>query len=134
MKDFTIQITTKGKVGITYPEKSNYNVVLEQLKPYLVKAESTSAKIVSRKEISKPKKKISTERPSKMGFWEYQLEKRKYEDEKKNKQKVELEAKISVLREQMEMRRRGEGRMTRLEEAKRRLKYREIHGKGRTGS
>jgi len=46
MKDFTFQITTNGKVGITYPKGSNYDVGLEQLKPFLVKAEGTPATII----------------------------------------------------------------------------------------
>jgi hypothetical protein len=35
LKDFTIQITTKSKLGITYPKTSNYDVVLETLKPII---------------------------------------------------------------------------------------------------
>jgi hypothetical protein len=45
-KDFTVQITTQGKLGITYPEKSSYDIILEQLKPCLVKADNTPAKII----------------------------------------------------------------------------------------
>ena len=47
MKDFSIQITTKGKLGIFYPETANYKVVLEKLKPFLIRADGSQAKIIS---------------------------------------------------------------------------------------
>jgi len=47
MKDFSIQITTKGKLGIFYPATANYEAVLEKLKPFLIKADGSQAKIIS---------------------------------------------------------------------------------------
>jgi hypothetical protein len=47
MKDFSIQITTKGKLGIFYPETANYKLVLEKLKPFLIRADGSQAKIIS---------------------------------------------------------------------------------------
>jgi hypothetical protein len=41
LKDYTVQITTKGKLGISYPESANYQTVLEKLKPLLVKADGS---------------------------------------------------------------------------------------------
>ena len=74
MKDFTVQITTQGKLGIFYPETSDYNMVLEKLQPYLVKADGSQAKIL--REIRISKKKLSTEEKSsteksKFSFWEW---------------------------------------------------------------
>ncbi|MEM2999180.1 MAG: hypothetical protein QXD19_00210 [Candidatus Bathyarchaeia archaeon] len=46
LKDYTIQITTKGKLGIFYPEISNPDIALEKLKPYMVTAEGLPAKII----------------------------------------------------------------------------------------
>jgi|GEM_PF-5912060 hypothetical protein len=42
LKDYTVQITTKGKLGISYPESANYQIVLEKLKPLLVRADGSS--------------------------------------------------------------------------------------------
>ena len=56
-KDFTIQITTAGKLSITYPENADTKVVLEKVKPFLTKADGTPAKII-RKITPKPKAKI----------------------------------------------------------------------------
>jgi hypothetical protein len=41
LKDYTVQITTKGKLGISYPESANYQTVLEKLKPLLVRADGS---------------------------------------------------------------------------------------------
>jgi hypothetical protein len=41
LKDYTVQITTNGKLGISYPESANYQIVLEKLKPLLVKADGS---------------------------------------------------------------------------------------------
>ncbi len=49
LKDFTVQITTNGKIGITYPETANYNVAMERLKPYLVRADKTPVKTITLK-------------------------------------------------------------------------------------
>ena len=46
LKDFTLQITTKSKIGITYPENSDYRIVLERLKPFLVKPDGSTAEIL----------------------------------------------------------------------------------------
>lgn len=55
-KDVTIQTTTKGKLGITYPRDMDYNIILEKLRPLLVKADHTQAEIIKViKEPSKPK-------------------------------------------------------------------------------
>ena len=61
MKDFTVQITTQGKLGIFYPETADYNIVLEKVMPFLVKADGSQAKIL--REIS-----ISEKKPSKEDF------------------------------------------------------------------
>jgi len=61
MKDFTVQITTQGKLGIFYPETAGYNVILERLKPYLVKADGSPAQIIERIEISEKTQKLSEE-------------------------------------------------------------------------
>ena len=42
LKDYTVQITTKAKLGISYPESANYQTVLEKLKPLLVRADGSS--------------------------------------------------------------------------------------------
>jgi hypothetical protein len=41
LKDYTVQITNKGKLGISYPESANYQIVLEKLKPLLVRPEGS---------------------------------------------------------------------------------------------
>jgi hypothetical protein len=41
LKDYTVQITTKGKLGISYPESANYQIVLEKLKHLLVRADGS---------------------------------------------------------------------------------------------
>lgn len=56
LKDFTIQITTQGKLGIFYPETADYNLILERLKPYLVKADGSQAKILREIKISTEEK------------------------------------------------------------------------------
>ncbi|MBS7647998.1 MAG: hypothetical protein QW763_03700 [Archaeoglobaceae archaeon] len=43
MKGFSIQITTKGKLGIFYPETTMYKTILEKLKPLLVRSDGTQA-------------------------------------------------------------------------------------------
>jgi len=43
LKDYTVQVTTKGKLGIWYPEGEDFNVVLERLNPYLVRADGSLA-------------------------------------------------------------------------------------------
>lgn len=50
-KDATFQITTKGKLGIWYPDEVGYEGFLEQLKPLLVKADGNPSEkfIVIRK-------------------------------------------------------------------------------------
>jgi hypothetical protein len=48
-KDFTVQVTTKGKVNITFPETSDYTAILNRLKPYLLNAEGKQAKLISTK-------------------------------------------------------------------------------------
>lgn len=44
LKDFTLQITTKGKVCISYPENSDYTIIIERLKPFLVKPDGSPIK------------------------------------------------------------------------------------------
>jgi len=44
-KDYTVQITSKGKLGIFFPEKSDLFVLLEKVKPHLLTAEGLPAKI-----------------------------------------------------------------------------------------
>jgi hypothetical protein len=70
MKDFSIQITTKGKLGIFYPETANYEVVLEKLKPFLIRADGSQAKIISVIDETTPNSKSITEK-GKFGFWEW---------------------------------------------------------------
>jgi hypothetical protein len=58
LKDITFQITTRGKIGIFYPEGVNPQVALERLKPYLVKADGSPASIkhlIDEKPLEKPK-------------------------------------------------------------------------------
>jgi hypothetical protein len=67
LKDYTIQITTKGKLGIYYLETSNPDVALEKFKPYMVTAEGTPAKIIkpiAYNESKTDKEKPSSEKPS----------------------------------------------------------------------
>jgi hypothetical protein len=45
LKDVTFQITTRGKVGIFYPENFSPKFALERLKPYLVRADGSPASI-----------------------------------------------------------------------------------------
>jgi len=45
LKDVTYQITTRGKVGIFYPENFDYKIALERLKPYLVRVDGSPASI-----------------------------------------------------------------------------------------
>jgi len=59
-KDFTVMITTNGKLGIYYPEKSNPDVILDKLKAYLVTAEGTQAKIIKTIEDKKFSEKVET--------------------------------------------------------------------------
>jgi len=53
LKDFTIQVTTKSKLSITYPEELSYEVALEQLKPYLVRADGSPAQKIEKKSSTK---------------------------------------------------------------------------------
>jgi len=59
LKDVTFQITTKGKLSVTYPENMDYRFILEKVKPHLVKADGSSAKIL--KEIPIHKKAPNSE-------------------------------------------------------------------------
>ena len=63
LKDVTFQITTRGKVGIFYPEGFNPKIALERLKPYLVKADGSPASIQhlikEKMELEKPKPQVS---------------------------------------------------------------------------
>jgi hypothetical protein len=102
LKDFTVQITTKGKLGITYPETSNYDVVLEQLKPYLVKADNTPAKIISIIKSSELKEKPSTEKPSRFNLFSYLKWRTEYNDKKREKELKELDVEYHRLLKQME--------------------------------
>jgi len=45
-KDVTIQITTRAKLGITYPEEVGYEKPLKCLKLLLVTADGRPAKII----------------------------------------------------------------------------------------
>ncbi len=47
-KDVTIQVTNRGKLGITYPEQMNYQLLLPQLKNLLVRPDGTQAEIIGR--------------------------------------------------------------------------------------
>jgi hypothetical protein len=53
LRDFTIQVTTKSKLSITYPEELSYEVVLKRLKPYLVRADGSPAQRVERRSTAK---------------------------------------------------------------------------------
>lgn len=46
-KDVAIQVTTKNKLSITYPTEFDYNLILEKLKPMLVKADNSQAEIIN---------------------------------------------------------------------------------------
>lgn len=72
MKDFTIQITTKGKLGIFYPEGSDYNVILEKVSPFLVKADGSQAEILSERpsRIKKESSKRIEVSKETLEFWE----------------------------------------------------------------
>jgi len=67
MKDFTVQITTQGKLGIFYPETADYNIILERLKPYLVKADGSQAEIIKEIGISK----VDSKEEKRFSFWEW---------------------------------------------------------------
>ena len=75
MKDFTVQITTQGKLGIFYPETADYNIILERLKPYLVKADGSQAKILREISISekKPSEGLFDELAEDLGLTKEQL-------------------------------------------------------------
>ena len=45
LKDVKFQITTRGKVGVFYPENLDPKIALEKLKPYLIKADGSPASI-----------------------------------------------------------------------------------------
>ncbi|MEM3459273.1 MAG: hypothetical protein QXN36_01615 [Candidatus Bathyarchaeia archaeon] len=62
LKDYTVQITTSGKLGITYPKGSDFHIILEQLKPYLVKPDGSQAKIIGI--IKKPNRSVEEKRPA----------------------------------------------------------------------
>jgi len=68
-KDVTFQITTHGKLGIIYPEETDYQDFLERIKPFLVRADGTPAEIVDTIKESSQKKKKSEER--KFGLFEW---------------------------------------------------------------
>lgn len=58
----TIQVTTKGKLSITYPKEIDYKIILQELLPHLVKADRTSAEITGIiKTQSEPKGKLRYE-------------------------------------------------------------------------
>jgi hypothetical protein len=44
--DITLQITSKSKLSITYPENIDYHDTLERVKPFLVKADNTPIKLL----------------------------------------------------------------------------------------
>jgi len=65
-KDVTFQITTNSKLGIYYPKETTYEPFLEQLKPYLLRPDNTSAKkfkIIEQSKLTKENQKPSTEKP-----------------------------------------------------------------------
>ena len=65
LKDFTIQITTHSKLGITYPESTGYRMILERLYPFLVKADGTQAHILQ----VKRQKTMEKENWPDVDFW-----------------------------------------------------------------
>lgn len=46
-RDVKFQVTTKGKLGIYYPQEITIEKCLERVKPYLVKADGSPAKVIS---------------------------------------------------------------------------------------
>ena len=68
LKDYTVQITTKGKLGISYPESANYQIVLEKLKPLLVRPDGSPIRKLEQIKIAEAKKP-STEKPSRFRYW-----------------------------------------------------------------
>jgi hypothetical protein len=62
-KDVTFQITTKGKLGIYFPEDANYEPFLTMVKPFLVKADGAPAeKFIVTLVPSKPKDECTSEK------------------------------------------------------------------------
>jgi len=91
MKDFTIQITTKGKLGIFYPGTANYEIVLEKLKNILVKADgSPTQKLEKIEESEIPDSWEIKEKHSKFGFFERLLKDRS-ERKRKEQEKIDKE-------------------------------------------
>lgn len=99
LKDFTIQITTKGKLGITYPETSNYNVVLDKLKPYLVRADNTPARILR---VISNKASIK-DGSSKLGFWGSLNRRDARKDRERDLRERWIDCQIDMLFEEMEL-------------------------------
>lgn len=101
LKDITYQITAKGKVGIFYPESFNPQQAIEQLQPYLVKADGSPAQITGLIEVSEKTQKLS-DKPSKLNVWQYLKWKQQYEDERQDKLLEEFEEKeLKPIRRQL---------------------------------
>lgn len=90
LKDITYQITAKGKVGIFYPESFNPQQAIEQLQPYLVKADGSHAQITGLIEVSEKTQKLS-DKPSKLNVWGYLRWEREFEARQLDESIRELE-------------------------------------------
>ena len=100
LKDYTVQITTKQKLGIFYPETSNPQLILEKLKPYLVTAEGSPAKII--KEIPLKDSPIleSVESSEKrLGFFGWLKWKKQFDVEQNEKELARLQQRKEELLE-----------------------------------
>jgi len=78
-KDVTFQITTHSKLSITYPEETNYQVFLEHIRPFLVKADGSPAEIVDEKKTLQKKKKSKEKKFWLFEWWERRTERKQLE-------------------------------------------------------
>jgi hypothetical protein len=70
LKDYTFQITTKGKLGISYPETANYQIGFEKVKPFLVRADGTPVQKLS-VIIEDSEKTEKTGKKDEFNFWKW---------------------------------------------------------------
>ena len=96
-KDYSFQITTKGKVSITYPDTVDYKEAWGELQPFLVKADGSPVAILEITEnIQKKLKKLEAEKPSKLNLLAYLKWKKIYEDDQLKKIIRRLEAEDAI--------------------------------------
>jgi hypothetical protein len=99
LKDFTIQVTTKGKLGITYLEGSRFAVVLDKLRPFLVKADNSSAKFLR----VIHNKASSNEQHSKLGFLNFLKKRPSRRDREQDLTIRGIDCEIAILLEEMDL-------------------------------